>query len=695
MAARGWRPAAEARTLAGVNRVRRLGGRMTVERDAEAIWPVPRVTTRRDAAAAHAKLLFASDRGLLLAAAAVWTAMTVWKLALAATIGVVWEEAHFVVAGMHPALAYPDIPAGWPLFARLCVTLFGWSPLALRIPALAVAQAVPFAIYFLAKPVVGRRNAIWAALISILMPPLGASGAIFYSEAAMQLLLAVMLGAMIRAEQTRRLGWWLLTGIAAGLGLFVHYRFAVAGVGVMGFVLTSRAGLRLWREPGFWLAGALAAAGLAPSIAYNLVTHAPALTYHLVGQQSWRFDLVGVLVYFGLQAAICTPIFFVGMIAGALAARHEAKPGEAGRPLLLWVGGAIFGLYALISPFDQKLAPQWPIEAYVALIPFLPAALAAYVDGARSLAVRRLRMGVVALGPLILAVAFVIATLWTEVGWAHPDQVPLTFRAKITADYEPFNQFEPAIARAQAAARARYGADALLAAAGHVEAVKLEFPGRAGRQVFALGDPRELNARFDVFRAAIGLDLASLVTRHAGAPVVILLPEPTYLYDTPDEVAFRDTLCRSFTDVQPVESVEAPPGRLVMQTFIARVGARASSAPAPCPFLPGAYIDQPKRTDILRAGRTTGFSGLAANPSGVARVDILLDGRGVSQAKLGQSGPVPPALAYDPDYPNLRFSFDLPPAALTPGSHRLALRVTARDGSVAVAEARTIYGPGS
>ena len=97
-----------------------------------------------------------------------------------------------------------------------------------------------------------------------------------------------------------------------------------------------------------------------------------------------------------------------------------------------------------------------------------------------------------------------------------------------------------------------------------------------------------------------------------------------------------------------------------MQTFIARVGPPASSAAQPCPFLPPVYIGWPKRNAILTGPSRHPDAGLAADPSGVARVDILLDGRVAGKATLGL-GPAPAALAYDPDYPRLRFTFDLPP----------------------------------
>jgi hypothetical protein len=663
---------------------------LIVAREAAAAANLAQRARRADRGA----LLFNGDRGLLAAAALIWLLMTAWKAVLAANVGVVWEEAHFVVAGMHPALAYPDIPAGWPLFARACIALFGWSPLAIRLPALAVTQTLPFATYFLTEPVAGRRNALWAALISMIMPPLAASGVIFYSEAAMQILLALMLGGLIRAQRSGRLGWWVLTGAAGGLGLFIHYRFAVAGLGVLGFALATRSGRALWRAPGFWLAGGLAAAGVAPSIAYNVVSRAPAVTYHLMDQQGWSLSLASPLGFFAIQVAACTPAFFAGMVGGAWSAWRRARVGEPASALLLWVGLPLFGLYAVLSPLDKTVAPQWPIESYVALIPFLPGALAGFVDSAPTVAHRRLREALVATSPIIMLAGAVGASLWMLVGWAHPERVPLAIREQITAEHEPFAQFEPEIAHAKALAAVRFGAQPLLATAGHIEAVRLEFPGQPGRQVFALGDPREHAARFDVFRRAIGLDRGALLAGHPGAPVVILLPLPPYLYDDPAETAFRVQLCQSFSRVEPVESVTAAPGRLVMQTFIARVGGAAPRAAEPCPFLPPVYIGWPRRNAILRGSASRTLNGLAAAPSGVGRVDILLDDRIVGPATLGLAppdAPSPAALAYDPDYPRLRFTFDLPKAALTPGSHQLAARMTARDGSVATTETRTIY----
>ena len=114
----------------------------------------------------------------------------------------------------------------------------------------------------------------------------------------------------------------------------------------------------------------------------------------------------------------------------------------------------------------------------------------------------------------------------------------------------------------------------------------------------------------------------------------------------------------------------------------------------PCPFLPPVYVAWPKRNALLKPGAPLIVTGLGVDPSGVERVDILIDRHILGQATLGgvsQVPPAPAALAYDPDYPRLRFSFSAPSAALSSGPHSLAARMTAHDGAVATAEPRTIY----
>ena len=643
-----------------------------------------------DESPAPARPLFSDDRALLRAVLIAWAVLTLWKAWLAASTNVLWEEAHFFVAGMHPDLAYPDVPAGWPLFARGVELVFGPSVLALRLAGLAVAQLIPLGVWFLGRPMVGPRQALWAALLSMLLPPLGVSGTIFYPEGALQLLTAVLLGAAVRAISSGGIGWWALTGIAGGLGLFTHFRFGVVGLGVGLFALLTADGRGLWRRPGFWLAGVLAAAGLVPALLYNIREDWPSVAFHAVNRHIWTWYPQGLLLHLGEQLLLCTPAFFLGLCGAAVLAWRAWRAGDARAGLVLWTAATVFLAFTVISPFYRTRLPHWPFLAYPGLIVFLPAVLIGFVDRARNAAGRQGRAALIALGGPLFALAGAAGVSAYDLAWAHPERVPETLRPQLQTQMEDWRGLEPALQAASDSARSRFEGDPALATAGHIPAARLEFPGET-RSVFALNDPYDEQTRFRTMRTAWGPDEAALSQTRAGQGVVLALPEPSYLYHAPEEVAFRRRLCRRFEAIQLERVVELPPGRTAVGLFTARIRPELGPEPASCALLPQVYVARPARAEAIEAG--TNFFGAAADRTGVRRVEVLVDGRVVSQARVGLDPPggrVDPVLAYDPAYPRVQFDFQLPPE-LKPGAHRLSTRVTTGDGRVIEGGARTIY----
>lgn len=643
------------------------------------------------------KPLFGDDRALIRAAFVIGAVITLWKAWLAVTGNLIWEEAHFVVLGRHLDWGYSDVPPGWPLLARAVETLFGPSLVALRLITLALAQLIPFGIYFLAKAVAPRREAIWAALISMIFLPLTASGTIYYPEGALQLLLALMLGCLIRAIRDDRLHWWALTGLCAALGLLVHYRFVLAGAGVLAFSLLTREGRSLWKRPGFWLAGLIAVAGAVPGLIYNIREGWPVWTYQVANRPGEtggpKFKYLSALLQQQIGAA--SPVFFVGLIAGALAALRAARRGEAPAALLSWCGAALFFTYLAVAPFSKQVMPHWPFLAYVAWLPFLPAVLIGFTDRAKSLAGRRFRQALIALAPLLVFAVAVAITVF-EIAWTRPEALPENRRGALFMEMEDWRRLTPALDRATAQARQTFGGDPALAAAGHVSALRLEFLGGPDRQVFALGEPYDQFTRFSVMRARWGLDLAGLMRAKAGRPVVLALQEPSYLYHTPPEAHFRKRLCAAITDLKELETIELPPGRTAVTLYIGRVRGTPGPIVGRCALFPRLYIAQPTRGANLKAGQPYHGFGVAAAQAGIASVEILLDGQPAGPARYGLAppdGPVSDVLAFDPDYPKVQFDYALPPERLTPGAHRLSLRAVRKDGVVLEGADRTIYVP--
>ena len=651
--------------------------------------------------------LFGDDAALLRVIVAVGIALTLWKAVIAFTGNVIWEEGHFAVLGQHLDLAYPDVPAGWPLFARLCTTLFGWSPLAVRLPGLVAAQAIPFGIYYLARAIVSRREALWAALISMLVPALGASGTIFYPECALQFLLALTLGGAIRGlREDGRPAHWVLAGVCGGLGLFVHFRFVLAGAGVALFFLATPMGWRQLRRPGVWVAALLAMLGLLPGLIYNLREHWPAIAYQVANRPNWK-PQPGLLASFvEQQFGACLPAFAV---AFAVAARREwiaARVGDGPSALLLITGAMIFGVFLVLSPFDKEIMPHWPFMAYVALIPFTPSVLIAFADRAQSWGARRRRAVLIALfGPVFTVLAALAGTAFEE-GWAHAAALPPSLKPLLFTRLEDWRALDAPLAKTLSLAAARFpGAPPVIASAGHISALKLEFPSVDRRSVYALDEPYDEFTRFSVLRRAWGLDETGLRVRHAGAGVALVLPEPSYLYNSAPEVAFRRRLCAEFDAIKPAGTTELAPGKVAVEFYTAQVRPPEGAKPRSdalrttlgegCPLLPRLYFAQPTRGAIFKAGAPSpSFFGLASDPLGVIAVEVLLDGEPAAKAVYGENpagSRAPPELADDPNYPKLWFNVTLPASAMTTGEHRLALKITRTDGSTRDGPARNLF----
>lgn len=647
--------------------------------------------------------LFGDDRRLKQVALALWAVMLVWKFAAGLISHVIWEESHFVVSGQYLAFGYPDIPAGFPWLARLITTLFGWHVWPLRIVALAIGMAIPWAVWFMAKPVTTQRNAIWAAIIAMLLPAIALNGTIFYPEGALQLLLALMLGCILRGMREPGLKWWLWAGVCAGIGQLVHFRFLVPGLAVVVFMLAEPRGRRLWTHPGVWITAALGVVGLIPALLYNAAEGWPAIEFHVIRRPNYDLEPKHVLSLLATQFGVWTPAFFIaiwGAVKHALWPKKDGQRAERGpETLLAWQALVIFVFYALEATVNKKVMPHWPFMAAVPMLPMVPGVLRRFADGARSPGARRFRAALIATGPLI-GVAIGVAATGYQILYDNSAKLNSQGRAYNILKNEDWTLLDAPLRQAMARAEARFGAEPAVATNGHIAAVHLEFPadGHRDLRVYTLGDPYDDVSMFSVARRDWGLDRQALLKNHAGGPVVLALLEPSYIYHEPEQVALYTNLCKDFEAVEREGITALPPYRTAIDFYTAKVRATplsdAQVDAAPCPFVPQLYIAHPTRGDFIKRDDTRIKTGMAADPKGVKAVDILLDGKVVAHAHYGIDEPThraPDLLRYDPNWPNLQFTYSFPKGSLKVGTHTLSARALRSDGTSFEADPRVLY----
>ena len=643
------------------------------------------------------KPLFGDDRQLIRAGLILLAVMTVWRFVIGLISHVIWEESHFVISGEYLALGYPDIPAGYPWIARLITSVFGWHIWPLRLFGLIVATAIPFGVWFMAKPVTSERNAVWAAIISLLLPPSALNGTIFYPEGGLQLLLVLMLGCLLRAltSDGPALKWWIWAGVCAGLGQLVHFRFLVPGLAVVVYMLATPHGRTLWRKPGPYITAALAVVGLLPALIYNGMEGWPAIQFHVINRPSFDPSPSRVVSFFLTQLGIATPLFFIAMVAGGKVSlmNDRDKPGT----LLGYQAAVIFVFYVFQTMVNKKVMPHWPFMADLPLLPYVPGVLIAFAEKATTASGRYLRMAAIASGPLLALVIGIAASIY-QWEYRHSAELPYTERQHNILQNENYSLAEPDLAAANARAVARFGPDVAWATTGHRTAVHLEFPGsgKNDRRLYTLGEPYDTVAQFVVARRDWGLDLDSLMRKHAGKGVVLILNEPDYLLHEDKLMEMYQHICASFDDIEPFKVTSLPPGRTVLSLYTARVRAQPLSAlpKGPCPIIPQLYLAHPGRARFIDRKRSTDDFGMAVDPIGISKVEILLDRRKIADATPLKDDPnthAPAFFNYDPNYPKVQFNYTLPREALTPGEHVLSMLATRSDGTQVEGAGRTIY----
>lgn len=318
-------------------------------------------------------------------------------LAMSGRYGPHRDEMYFIIAGRHAAWGYPDQPPLTPLLAAAIDHLAPGSLLALRLPGALITVAVTLlaadlARHLLASP---RGQTLTAVVVA------GGTGVLgvghLLSTATLDLLVWVTITtAVVRAVSASSPAWWITAGLVAGLGLQNKTLVVTLLVGLGLGLVTTQTGRASLRTPWPWVAAALAALGLLPTLLWQSAHGWPQATL-AADIRSEYGGLGGIAQLLGLQLALLGPLggflIVVGLLAGL-----RGRLGDTGRLiavgylavlliLLLFGGKPYYTLGLLVvlaaagaAAFEQRLSRRtttWlaaAAAAVLALVP-LPAAL--------------------------------------------------------------------------------------------------------------------------------------------------------------------------------------------------------------------------------------------------------------------------------------------------------------------------------
>lgn len=588
-----------------------------------------------------------------------WSAVLLLKLLVAARLPLFVDEAFYWQEGHHLAAAYSDLPGLTAWLARLGVALGGEHAFALRAPFLAIAALVPLLMVRIASREFGEHHGWQAGCFALLLPLAGTLGLLALPDAMLALatLLCVDAGARLLREVSAAAALELALGLA--LGALSHYRFiAVIGVGFIALLLLPD-GRRALRDVRVWTAIALGASAWLPLMAWNLGNADAGLRFQLVDRHPWAFHADGIL-FLGIQALMVTPLLFAALVMAGWRGRHGALPATR---YFAYLGGlVVLGFFALGFFADtERVSFHWPLPGYLALLPLLPSMLSSWP--------RSLRVAT-----WLLAGAGLIAMLGFYAAMSVPQ---VRERSAANKFYQP--NFAGWDDLAQSVRRRLEK----MPPGTRVLADSFKVGAELG---FALNDPdipvldHPINHKHG---RAPQLRLWNL--QHEGgrdwakAPMLLVVGITEVSYK--DQLRRYHALCEMVGPLPPPQVLNIDHGRQRFALF-----ALDAERKGECTTPAMAWIDVPAAG--AGVGHEFDVKGWAFKDGvGLARIDVLLDGKAVASAPYGRAYE---GLQHDwpetndPQHPNVGFSarVDLRKNDIAAGRHWLGLRLHGRDGSV-------------
>jgi 4-amino-4-deoxy-L-arabinose transferase-like glycosyltransferase len=311
---------------------------------------------------------------------AVWivTAAAIVRAIFAALIPLFPDEAYYWEWSRRLAAGYFDHPPAIALLIRLGTSLFapvgaGDTAFAVRFGTLIAGWIASLATIGTACRLAGGDAALRAAWILAVLPLAAAGMVLATPDVPMLAGIAATLYCLVRAfdapaGSSRSTLWWTLGGGALGLAFVSKYTSIFLPLAVLGAVLVRRDLRGRLREPGPYIACAVATLVFLPVLVWNAqhgwisflfqVRHGLAAPSGSRLLAAWRHE--GDLL--GGQAALASPILFV--LLALAAGRSFSRGGRPARAVLGAITVLSFGFF-VYSAVRQRVEPNWPSPAYI------------------------------------------------------------------------------------------------------------------------------------------------------------------------------------------------------------------------------------------------------------------------------------------------------------------------------------------
>lgn len=340
---------------------------------------------------------------------------TLFRLALAAVLPPIVDEAYVIGVSRQWALSYFDHPPLHFWLARTMAALSGSEAIfVLRLPFVALGSLSIWLIYRLGTRLFSHGAGLWAAALFSIAPVFGVAHGTFVlpDGPLLAMGLGVALGVARPDLATAPLRHWPPLGLVAGLAILSKYHGALVMLGVFAFLATRHEDRRALARPGPWVAALLAALVASPILVWNATHQWAGFGFQLARNAGGGLRLLGPVESLLQQGAYLLPWVMIPA-AFALAGALRSGPETRGRWLCAMLALPPILVFTLAT-FSKAGLPHWPMPGWVFVLPLLGERLAA--SGPRlGRWARRVGIATAALlAPLVLLLALQARTGWLD-----------------------------------------------------------------------------------------------------------------------------------------------------------------------------------------------------------------------------------------------------------------------------------------
>ncbi len=309
---------------------------------------------------------------------------------------------------------YDHPPVAWWLSWGAAHLLGSEAAILVRLPFIALFALSTWLMYRLGEAIFDARAGFWAAVLLNLSPVFSVTtGTWVLPDGPLDCALLGAALCLVRSLERDTLGWWLGTGLCAGMALLSKYSAILTIAGAAGYLLSSPVHRHFLWTPKPWLAGLAVLLMFTPVLMWNADHLWVSFAFQAGRAGGVHFRPFAPLATLAGEALFVLPWIWLPMMAVFGAALYRG-PAHWRPWLLCCLAMPPIVVFAAISAWsNQRVLFHWAAPGYLMLFPLLGDAVAQRLHRP---GVRRLLLGTAVF--VVAAVAVVASQV--QLGWQLP-----------------------------------------------------------------------------------------------------------------------------------------------------------------------------------------------------------------------------------------------------------------------------------